>query len=66
MKIVVTDEERKAFMKGFHDRKRISDRTDGIKGEGDKKFFAEKLIKMGFNKNGKEEFLVQWVGYPLS
>ncbi len=39
---VITDEERKAFMKGYPDRKRndlISDRTDDIKGEDEEKFF---------------------------
>jgi hypothetical protein len=69
MKIVVTDEERKAFMKGCPDRKRndlVSDRTDGIKGEDEEKFFVEKVIEMRVNKKGKEEFLVKWVGYALS
>jgi hypothetical protein len=69
MKIVVTDEERKAFMKGLPDRKRddlVSDRTDDIKGENEEKFFVEKVIRMHVNKKGKEEFLVKWVGYPLS
>ena len=68
MKIVISDEERKAFMKGFPDRKRndlVSDRTDDIKG-GEEKFFVEKVIKMHVNKKGKEEFLEKWVGYPLS
>jgi hypothetical protein len=69
MKIVITDEERQAFMKEFSDRKRNdigSDRTDDIKGEDEEKFFVEKVIKMHVNKRGKEEFLVKWVGYPLS
>jgi hypothetical protein len=69
MKIVITDDERKAFMKGFPERKRndlVSDRTDDIKGEDEEKFFVEKVIKMHVNKMGKEEFLVEWVGYPLS
>ena len=26
----------------------------------------EKVIKMRVSKKGKEEFLVKWVGYPLS
>jgi hypothetical protein len=68
MKIVITDEERQAFMKEFSDKKRNdigSDRTDDIKGE-DEDFFVEKVIKMRVNKRGKEEFLVKWVGYPLS
>jgi hypothetical protein len=61
MKIVVTDEERKAFMKGFHDRKShdlVSDRTDDIKGEDEEKFFVEKEIKMRVNKEEEEDFLV--------
>jgi len=68
MKIVITDEERQAFMKEFSDRKRndIGDRTDDIKGEDEENFFVEKVIKMRVNKRGKEEFLVKWVGYPLS
>ena len=68
MKIVITDEERQAFMKEFSDKKRNdigSDRTDDIKRE-DEDFFVEKVIKMRVNKRGKEEFLVKWVGYPLS
>jgi len=66
---VITDEERKAFMKGFPDRKRNyvgSDKTDNSKGEDKEKFFVEKVIKRRVNKEGKEEFLVKWVGYPLS
>ena len=69
MKIVITDEERQAFMKEFSDRKRNeigSDQTDDIKGEDEENFFVEKVIKMRVNKRGKEEFLVKWVGYPLS
>jgi len=68
MIIVITDEERKGVMKGFPDRKRndmVSDRTDDSKGDGEK-FFIEKVIKMCVNKKGKEEFLVKWVGYPVS
>ena len=69
MKIVITDEERQAFMKEFSDKKRNdigSDRTDDIKGEDEENFFVEKVIKMRVNKRGKEEFLVKWVGYPLN
>jgi hypothetical protein len=67
--VVITDEERKAFMKGFPDRKRkelVSDRTDDSKGGDEEKFFVEKVIKMHVNKKGKEEFLVKWVGYPMN
>ena len=67
--IVITDEERQAFMKEFSDRKRNdigSDRTDDIIGEGEEKCIVEKVIKMCVNKKGKEEFFVKWVGYPLS
>ncbi len=69
MKIVITDEERQAFMKEFSDRKSNdigSDRTDDIEGEEEENFFVEKVLKMRVNKKGKEEFLVKWVGYPLS
>ena len=68
MKIVITDEERQALMKEFSNKKRNdigSDRTDDIKRE-DEDFFVEKVIKMRVNKRGKDEFLVKWVGYPLS
>lgn len=67
--LVITDEERQAFMKEFSDRKRNdigSDRTDDIKGEDEENFFVERVVKMRVNKKGKEEFLVKWVGYPLS
>ena len=56
MKIVITDEERQAFMKEFSNRKRNdigSDRTDDIKGEDEEKFFVEKVIKMRVNKREK-------------
>ena len=69
MKIVITDDERQAFMKEFSDRKRNdigSDQTDDIKGEDEEKFFVEKVIKLCVNKRGKEEFLVKCVGHPLS
>ena len=66
---VITDEERKAFMKGFPDEKRkdqVSGRTDDMNGEDEENFFVEKVIKMRVNGKGEEEFLVKWVGYPLS
>ena len=69
MKIVITDEERQAFMKEFSNKKRNdigSDRTDDMKEEDEENFFVEKVIKMHVNKRGDEEFLVKWVGYPLS
>ena len=66
---MITDDERKAFMTGFPDRKRndlVSGRAHVIKGEDEEKFIVEKVIKMRVNKKGKEEFLVKWIGYPLS
>jgi hypothetical protein len=66
---VITDEERKAFMEGFHDKKRndqVSGTTDDMNGEDEEKFFVEKVIKMHVNRKGEEEFLVKWLGYPLS
>jgi hypothetical protein len=54
---VITEEERKAFMTGFPDRKINdigSDRTDNSKGEDEEKFFVEKVIKMRVNKRGNE------------
>ena len=60
---------KKVFMTGFPNTKINdigSDRTDNSKGEDEEKFFVEKVIKMHVNKQGKEEFLVKWVGYPLS
>ena len=59
--IGITDEERKAFMTGM-----VSEQTADIEGEDDEKFFVEKVIKMCVNKKGREEFLVKWLGYPLS
>lgn len=41
----VTEEEKKAFMNGM-----VTDRTDGIKGEDDREFFVEKVIKMHVNQ----------------
>ena len=64
----ITDEERKAFMKGFPDKKRndqVSGRTNDINGEDEEKFFVEKVIKMCVNRKGEEEFLVKWLGYPV-
>jgi len=69
MKIVITDEERQAFMTEFSDRKGNdggSDGTDDIKREDEEKFYVEKVIKMRVNKKGKEEFLVKWVDYPMN
>ena len=66
---VITDEEREAFIKGFPDKKRndqVSGRTNDINGEDEEKFFVEKVIKMRVNRKGEEEFLVKWLGYPLS
>ena len=43
-----------------------SDRTDNSKGEDKEEFFVDKVIKIHVNKKGKEEFFVNWVGYPLN
>ena len=46
MKIVITDEERQAFMKEFSDRKRNdigSDRTDDIEGEEEENLYQHPL-----------------------
>ncbi len=59
--IGITDEERKAFM-----TRMVSEQTADIKGEDDGEFFVGKVIKICVNKKGTEEFLVKWVGYPLS
>ena len=56
-------------MKEFSNRKRNdngSDQTDDIEGEEEENFFVERVIKMRVSKRGKEEFLVKWIGYPLS
>ncbi len=59
--IGITDEERKAFM-----TRMLPEQIADIKGEDDGEFYVEKVIKMHVNKEGREEFLVKWVGYPLS
>ncbi len=59
---VITHKERKAFIKGFADRKRndlVSDRTHDIKGEDEEIFFVEKVIKMCVNKKGNKKLLVK-------
>ena len=61
MMIGITDEERKAFMMQM-----LPEQTADIKGEDVGEFYLEKVIKMHVNKKGREEFLVKWVGYPLS
>ena len=56
MKIVITDEERQAFMKELSDRKSndiVSERTDYKKGEEEENFCVEKVIKMCVNKKGE-------------
>ena len=66
---MITDKERKAFMKDFPDMKSnvlATEVTDNINQEEQEKLFdVEKVIKMRVKK-GKEEFLVKWAGYPLS
>ena len=61
MMIGITDEETKAFMMQM-----LPEQTADIKGEDNEEFYVEKVIKMRVNKEGREEFLVKWVGYPLS
>ena len=62
---MITDEERKAFMTGFPDRKRndlVSGRTDAIKGEDKEKFFVKKVIKMHFKKGeGRVSCEMGWI-----
>ena len=59
--IGITEEERKAFMTQM-----LPEQIADIKGKDDREFYVEKVIKMRDNKEGREEFLVKWVGYPLS
>ena len=61
MMIGITDEERKAFMTQM-----LPEQTAVIKGEDNGEFYVEKVITMRVNKEGREEFLVTWVGYPLT
>ena len=61
MMIGITDEERKAFMTWM-----LPEQTADINVEDGGEFYVEKVIKMHVNKEGREEFLVKWVGYPLS
>mgnify|MGYP006190047963 FL=1 len=56
----VTEEERQAFMNRME-----TDKPDDIKRESDGEYYVEKVIKMRL-KEGREEFLVKWIGYPLS
>ena len=60
MKLVITDEERQAFMKECSDRKSNdigSDQTDDIEGKEGENFFVEKVIKMHVNKGRRKSFL---------
>ncbi len=59
--IEITDKERKAFMTQM-----LPEQIANIKEEDNGEFYVEKVIKMRVNKKGREEFLVKWVGYPLS
>ena len=61
MMIGITDEERKGFM-----IRMLPEETADIKEEDGGEFYVEKVIKIRVNKDGREEFLVKWVGYPLS
>ncbi len=42
-----------------------TDKPDDIKRGGDGEYYVEKVIKMRL-KEGREEFLVKQIGYPLS
>ncbi len=56
----VTEEERQAFMNRME-----TDKPDDIKRGSDGEYYIEKVIKMRV-KEGREEFLVKWIDYPLS
>ena len=56
----ITEEERQAFMNGME-----TDKPDDIKRGSDGEYYVEKVIKMHL-KEGREEFLVKWIDYPLS
>ncbi len=57
MMIGITDDERKAFM-----MRMLPEQPADIKEEDRGEFYVEKFIKMHVNKEGREEFLVKWVG----
>ena len=61
MMIGITDEERKAFMMQM-----LPEQTADIKGEDNGESLWKRLSKCMLTKRGGEEFLVKWVGYPLS
>ena len=61
MMIGITDKERKAFIMQI-----LPEQTADIKGEDDGEFYVEKAIKMSVNTEGREEFLLKCIGYPLS
>ena len=42
-----------------------TDKPDDIKRGSDGEYYVEKVIKMRV-KEGREEFLVKWIDYPLS
>ena len=56
----VNEEEWQAFMNRME-----TDKPDDIKRGSDREYFVEKVIKMRV-KEGREEFLVKWIDYPLS
>ncbi len=43
----------------------LPEQTADIKEQDGVEFYVEKVIKMLVNNEGREEFLVKWVGYPL-
>ncbi len=56
----VTEEEHQAFMNRME-----TDKPDDIKRGSDGEYYVEKVIKTRA-KEGRKEFLVKWIDYPLS
>ena len=56
----ITEKERQAFTNWME-----LDKPDDIKRGSDGEYYVKKVIKMCV-KEGREEFLVKWIDYPLS
>jgi len=56
----ITEEERLAFMNGME-----TDKSYDIKRGGDGEYYVDKVMRKHV-KEGMEEFLVKWIGYPLN